>query len=298
MKFAYGLEPTSPLSPELTTGEAVAEVASQAEAAGFEAGWVTDHPSPSQRWREGGGHDSLDPFITLAVMARATARLRVLTNLIVIPYRNPFLLARSSSTLDLLSGGRLILGVGVGWQKSEFAALGVSFDDRNGLFDEYMEVLRQGWSGEPVTHEGRYVHARNVTTNPAPLQQPRPPIWLGGNSKLSLRRVAAFGDGWMPMPNPRGAGGTPLETSEDLVGLLDYLHEQRAAINRTDPIDVMCIFPPDAALAADSHSCDLVRRLGQLGVTWLGVNVPGATVDQAGEFLASFGSVIEEVKSC
>lgn len=208
MRFAYGLPMSAPLSPALVSGQAVSALARAAEGAGFDAAYITEHPAPSQRWREAGGHDALDPFVGLAVVASATTRLRLLTNLTVIPYRNPFLLAKAAATLDVLSDGRLILGAGVGYQKSEFAALGVDFELRNDLFDEYLEVLKLAWTGEPVTYDGSHVHARGVTAQPVPAQQPHPPIWLGGNSKLTRRRVAERAQGWMPMPSP-GVWGAP-----------------------------------------------------------------------------------------
>jgi probable F420-dependent oxidoreductase len=292
LHFAYGLAQSAPISPQLLHGSAVAAAARGAEAAGFEAGYVTDHPAPSERWREAGGHDGLDPFVTLAVMSQATSKLRLLTNLIVVPYRNPFLLARATSTLDVLSGGRLILGLGVGWQKSEFAALGVDFASRNDRFDEYLEVLRRAWSGGPVEFEGRFVSARGVTTNPPPSQQPGPPIWLGGNSRLTLRRAASYADGWMPMPNPRGSGGVPLETLSDLTEMLDYLHKHAETVGRTKPLDVMCILPPGPAKAADKACLDMVKRLADVGVTWLGVNAVGDSVEDVLGFLDRFGNQV------
>ena len=292
MQFAYGLPMSAPLSPHLVSGHAVATLAQTAETAGFEAGYVTEHPAPSQRWREAGGHDALDPFVALAVMSHATSKLRLLTNLTVIPYRNPFLLAKASATLDVLSGGRLILGAGVGYQKSEFAALGVDFDSRNDLFDEYLEVLKLAWTGEPVNFEGRFVNARGVTAQPAPAQQPRPPIWLGGNSKLTRRRIAERADGWMPMPNPRGQGGIPLETLDDLTGMLDYLHAHARSVGRTDPLDVMCVFPGPAAGAPDAAGVDMVKRLSDAGVTWMAVNGTGQTVEEASAFIDRFGTEV------
>jgi probable F420-dependent oxidoreductase len=289
MRFAYGVPLSCPLNAAFTNAPALSALATQAESAGFAAAYVTEHPAPSQRWREAGGHDALDPFVALAVMSSATTRLRLLTNLTVIPYRNPFLLAKASATLDVLSGGRLTLGAGVGYMKSEFAALGVDFESRNDRFDEYLEVLKLAWSGETVNFEGTYVSARGVTPYPPPAQRPGPPIWLGGNSKLTRRRVAERADGWMPMPSARGSGGVPLETLDDLTGLLDYLHAHAAAVGRTTPIDIMCVLPGPAAEAADESTIDLVGRLAEVGVTWLAVNGKGETPEEARAFIERFG---------
>jgi probable F420-dependent oxidoreductase len=296
MRFSYGVPMSCPLNPAFTTGPALGALALQAEEAGFDAAYVTEHPAPSQRWREAGGHDALDPFVALAAMSFATTRLRLLTNLTVIPYRNPFLLAKASATLDVLSGGRLTLGAGVGYMKSEFAALGVDFETRNARFDEYLQVLKLAWLGETVTFEGTFVSARNVTPYPPTTQRPGPPIWLGGNSKLTRRRVAEQADGWMPMPSARGAGGTPLETLDDLTELLGYLHAQAASIGRTTPIDVMCVLPASAAGAADADTIATVKRLAEAGVTWLAVNGKGETPDEARAFIERFGTgVISQV---
>jgi len=290
MQFSYGVPMSCPLNPAFTTGPALAALAQQAEDAGFGAAYVTEHPAPSQRWREAGGHDALDPFVALTAMSCATTRLRLLTNLTVIPYRNPFLLAKASATLDVLSGGRLILGAGVGYMKSEFAALGVDFETRNARFDEYLEVLKLAWLGQTVNYEGQFVAARGVTPHPPTAQRPGPPIWLGGNSKLTRRRVAEHADGWMPMPSARGAGGTPLETLDDLAELLGYLHAEAASIGRTTPIDVMCVLPGPAAEAADADTVATVQRLAGAGVTWLAVNGKGETPDEARAFIERFGS--------
>src|SRR5207302_1471635 len=103
---------------------------------------------------------------------------------------------------DALSGGRVELGLGAGYQKAEFFALGVDFNERNALFDEALAVLPLAWSGRPFTYEGLHFSARDVCCQPAPVQQPGPPLWLGGNSKLTRRRVVDIGAGWMPMANP------------------------------------------------------------------------------------------------
>src|SRR5687768_6448328 len=114
-------------------------VARAAERAGFDGLSLTEHPAPGARWLTSGGHQSLDPFVALGFIAAATERLHLVTHVVLAPYRNPFLLAKAAATLDKLSGGRLILGLGAGYQKSEFFALGVSLDERAALFDEVLE---------------------------------------------------------------------------------------------------------------------------------------------------------------
>src|SRR5438552_2072138 len=132
----------------------VAEIAAAVEAAGFDGIAFTEHPAPGVAWLEAGGHQTIDPFIALGAAAAATTRIRLLTYLCVIPYRNPLMLAKSAATLDLISGGRFVLGVGTGYLKSEFHALGVDFDERNACFYEALEVMPKHWSGEPFSYEG------------------------------------------------------------------------------------------------------------------------------------------------
>jgi alkanesulfonate monooxygenase SsuD/methylene tetrahydromethanopterin reductase-like flavin-dependent oxidoreductase (luciferase family) len=135
---------------EFVSGTAIAEVARTAEAAGFDAVFVTEHPFPENEWLATGGHHALDPFVALTWAAAATTRLRMLTNLCVVPYRNPYLLAKAAVTLDAVSDGRLILGCGAGYLEAEFAALDQEFGDRNDRFDAAITAMQAAWTGEPV----------------------------------------------------------------------------------------------------------------------------------------------------
>src|SRR4051812_49376086 len=154
---------------EFVSGEAVTAMARAAEEAGFGAVFVTDHPAPPVAWIDGGGHHTLDPLVTLGVAATATTTIRVQTNLYVPAYRHPLLSAKAVATLDVLSGGRVILGVGAGYLDGEFAAVGADFGARNGALDAALMTMRRAWSGEPVD---------GVLSLPRPQQQPGPPIWV------------------------------------------------------------------------------------------------------------------------
>lgn len=296
MKFAYYFPGRwFPPSPELLTGEAHRTLARAAEAAGFDALSLDEHPAPSGRWRETpGGHDALDPFVGLAGVAAATERVELLTYLTVLPYRNPFLLAKAAATLDVMSDGRLILGVGTGYLKSEFAALGVDFDERNALFDESLDVLRRAWTGEPVDHEGLHFSARGIVVQPTPMRRPSPPIWIGGNSALTRRRVVASAQGWLPMPQQRVPGSVhrtpPLEDLDDLRVLIEDLRARADDAGRTEPIDIGHSnrdAPTDAAGAAE-----WVEEAESIGVTWLTVNGEGRTMAEALEFIERYGETV------
>ena len=117
----------------------------------------------------------------------------------IIPYRSPLLVARMGANLDQLSGGRFILGVGVGWAQQEFDALGVPFRSRGAMTDEYLEAIKVLWTNEIASYEGRFVSFADVRTAPLPVQSPHPPIWVGGSSDAALRRAVRLGDGWHPI---------------------------------------------------------------------------------------------------
>src|SRR5215204_475740 len=152
MKFTFTHPMHShPYNPELVTGSGIATVAAAAEAAGLHGFGFTDHPAPTQRWLESGGHDALDPFVALGFAAAHTTTLRLVPNIVVLPYRNPFLVAKAGATLDRLSNGRFTLAVGAGYLKSEFAALGVAYEERNQLFDEALGLLHLAWTCDEVT---------------------------------------------------------------------------------------------------------------------------------------------------
>ena len=194
MKFVFHYPETNGPAGDLLDSGPLDEIAGAAERAGFDALSLTEHPVPGARWLASGGHQSLDPFVALGFVAAATERLRLLPHLALAPYRNPFLLAKAAATLDKLSSGRLILGLGAGYQKSEFHALGVDMDERGALFDEVLDCLPLHWSGEPFSYQGLHFDARDVIALPRPVQDPIP-IWIGGNSKAARRRVAERGAG-------------------------------------------------------------------------------------------------------
>jgi len=283
-----------PLNPVFLTQEAVAEVARAAESAGFEAVAVTEHPIPFDPWLEGGGHDALDPFVALSFAAAATTRLKLLTNLTVVPYRNPFMLAKAAATLDRLSNGRLILGCGTGYLKEEFDAIGVDFEERNALFDESLEVLRKTWAAESVRYRGRHFDAVGNTANPAPARS-RIPIWIGGNSKLSRRRAAEKAQGWMPIPNPRSLGSrrrtVHLDDLDDLREILSYMLAHADSIGREEPIDVF--FPAIEGVSAEgidlsTHTAYL-DELAEIGVNWVLAPVGGASLESIVEAIGRYG---------
>lgn len=292
--FTYPLI-THPYDPGFMSLDGVVRVARAAEAAGFDGIGFTDHPAPSQKWLSAGGHDALDVFVALGVVGAVTERLQLIPNILVLPYRNPFLVAKAAATLDLLSGSRFVLSVATGYLRSEYRALGVEFEDRNALFDEALAVLRGVWSEDEYSFEGTGFTAAGVTANPKPA---RVPIWIGGNSALTRRRVAAHGDGWNPFPAPQWLAKTartvPLEGLDDLAPMLDHLwHHVHEAGRDRDEIDVTFTTglpgPHDAGYDPAAH-LEALDRMAALGVTWNSVGVPGTSVDAAVEALERYGA--------
>lgn len=283
------------LGEEFTSYEGVSAVARAAEDAGIDAVYVTEHPFPEDEWMATGGHHTLDPFVTLSFAAAATTRLRVLTNLCVVPYHNPYVLAKAAVTLDVLSRGRLILGCGAGYLEAEFAAVGQRFDDRNDRFDAAIQAMKAAWTGESVKVAAS---DRSHTMLPRPVQQPYPPIWIGGNSIRAVRRAVELADGWMPFPNPASSAArrkTPaLETVDDLAGRLAWAAEHAAAIGRPPLRDVMFATVGVAAYGSSvwdaSAFREVVERLGAIGVTMVSVNIPAPSRAAYLDLIASFGT--------
>ncbi len=279
MRFTIGL-PTlrSDGATEALTGDTIMEGAAAVEGMGYDACFVTDHPAPDAKWLGAGGHHALDPFVALSFAAAATTRLRVQTHILVLPYRNPLLTAKSIMSLDLLSQGRTIIGVASGYLKPEFAALGVDFDERNELTDEAIDVMKQVWEGNVVAYDGLHFRTRGTLMQPRPVQRPHPPLWIGGNSTAAIRRAVDRAQGWVPFPNPAAAARavrTPmLGTFEAFAERMTLLREHPRHVGRTDPLDV-CFSPfsirttPTGAVEYDPPEViGELQRLEDLGVTW------------------------------
>ncbi|WP_067680667.1 LLM class F420-dependent oxidoreductase [Nocardia miyunensis] len=296
MRFIFHYPETTGYDGDVLDAGPMREVAIAVERAGFDALSLSEHPIPGARWLASGGHQTLDPLVALGYIAGATERLRLLTYLAVAPYRNPFLLAKAAATLDKLSGGRVILGLGAGYQKSEFHALGIDFEERNALFDEALETLPLHWSGEPFSYAGRHFNARDVIARPRPVQDPIP-IWIGGNSKLTQRRVAAHAQGWMPMSGGAQMSSTTRTPELGPIGqLAGDIAELRASAQqqgRTDPIDVVYSYHADG-LGTPTDDPDRNREtfaeLDKAGVTWIVVSSRTRERTATLDFIESFGA--------
>lgn len=304
MRFAF-THPmhTHPYNSELVTGEGIAAVAAAAEAAGFHGFGFTDHPAPSQRWLEAGGHDALDPFVALGFAAATTTTLRLIPNIVVLPYRNPFVVAKSGATLDLLSNGRFTLAVGVGYLKREFAALGVDYDERAELFEEALQVIRAAWTTDDLSFEGRHFTARGITARPRPLSRPHPPIWIGGNTASARRRVAQYGDGWCPFPAPAAlaqtAGTASIDSQDRLAAGIEDLRRRCDEAGRDfSALDIAFANSAGGGPGSDEFDSDVylsgLDKLAALGVNWVQVGLPGDSLAHVLESIERFGKLVIE----
>jgi probable F420-dependent oxidoreductase len=295
MKFVFHYPETNGPEGDLLDSGPLDDVARAAERAGFDALSLTEHPVPGARWLASGGHQCLDPFVALGFVAAATERLRLLPHLALAPYRNPFLLAKAAATLDKLSGGRLILGLGAGYHKSEFHALGVDMDERGALFDEVLDCLPLHWSGEPFSYRGLHFDARDVVALPRPVQDPIP-IWIGGNSKAARRRAAERAQGWMPMIGPAELAKTTdtpmLGSFSDVAVAIGEVARAAEAAGRTEPLDFLCSYG-DASIHQPTVEPDRHRaafaEMERAGLTWLIVSHPRGEPAATYEFVESFG---------
>ncbi len=298
MKFSVQL-PTDRVArgDEFTGLAAIREMAAAIEAAGFDACFVTEHPFPADDWLATGGHHSLDPFVSLTAAAAATTRLRLHTNILVLPYRNPFVTAKAIASLDVVSGGRVIMGVAAGYLKGEYDALGADFEDRNALTDEALGAMKQAWRGASMKLDGSRFHVAGNTMLPRPLQQPNPPIWVGGNSRMAMRRAVKHAQGWSPFPISSQFADrvrtAAIETIEGLGERIAYLTEYAASLGRGEPLDVN--FVPFGLQMNDPTPIDSIvlrdqiEELEAIGVTWVSVGVPGESRAEYLDSIARFG---------
>ena len=221
-----------PSRGSMASPENLVSLAHRAEDLGFASVWVSDHIilprevtsfypyasdgvatfTPDEPYYE--------PIATLNFLAGATSSVRLGTHVLIVPYRNPVLTAKMLSTLDVLSNGRLILGVGVGWMREEFEALGLDyFTKRGAVTDEYLEIFNELWTNNTPKFNGQFFSIDGDGFLPKPIQKPRPPVWIGGHSKPALRRAARYGDGWMPIGLRPPAILEPSELSNHIVSL-------------------------------------------------------------------------------
>jgi probable F420-dependent oxidoreductase len=248
------------------TGDGARRLAVDAEAAGIESLWTVEHvvvpsgyesayPYDSSGKMAGGAEDFdlPDPLVWLAYVAAITQRIKLATGILILPQRNPLITAKAVATIDAMSGGRMILGVGVGWLREEFDALGVPFADRGRRHDDYVEAMRALWQGEKATVQNTYASFTDCISRPRPANG-TVPIVVGGHTEKAARRAGRLGDGFFP-----GSGDI-----DQLAGLLEIVREECVA-NGRDPAEV------ELTVSGGGRSldaiCSRVEQFAALGAT-------------------------------
>ena len=299
MKYGF----TIPGSGPLATPEAMVAAARRGEELGYDCLTASDHivlprnvgslyPYNQRRVHPSTVSGScLEQLTVLSFLAGQTDRLRLVTSVMILPHRNPIIAAKALATLDVLSQGRLTVGVGVGWMRKEFETLGLSyFEERGEVTNEFIRAFKELWTSDNPSFDGRYCRFSDIGFLPQPVQKPHPPIWVGGESRAAIRRAARLADGWHPVSsriNPQSGG------PERLVARIRSLRLQAEAVGR-NPDEIAVIYrvhgyglENGAGAAASSNgdrhpfsgSADQIasdiRRYEELGVSQLVVDFAG-----------------------
>jgi probable F420-dependent oxidoreductase len=170
-----------------------------AEDNGFDALLISDHVAVTPDVQARYPSPFYDPFIILGSIAGMTTRIEIGTTVTVLPYRHPLQVARITANLDVITGGRFIFGVGVGWARQEFQALGIPFERRGAIANESLAAIKLCWTEDVATYEGRFFSFKDAHTGPRPVRRPHPPVWVGGSSDRALQRAVRYGDAWHPI---------------------------------------------------------------------------------------------------
>jgi len=270
----------------------------RAEALGVDGVFIPDHilakPATTQHY---GGHWP-DPFALLAYLAGRTQRIRLGASVIVLPYRNALVAAKSAATVDQVSGGRFIFGVGVGWDEAEFVDLRLTFRERGRLSDDYIRAIKAAWASDVPEYDGPYVSFSGATFAPRPVQQPHPPIWVGGApgaiSAPAVRRCAELGDAWHPL-------GLSLDDIEKGYATLRDLGARRgrratlglAPRNALDLTDGVKNGARSAFQGTVADVASDIRRVRGLGAEWMTFDLPRASVPA---MIQAMERLVREVK--
>ena len=310
MKFGC----TLPNRGELTSAENLKVMAQTAEKNGYDSVWVSDHIviptdiaplypySDSGEMPFEGDTPYCEPLTTLAYLAGQTNSVRLGTHVLVLPYRNPVLAAKMVSTLDFLSGGRMILGIGAGWMEEEFEALdSPPFAERGRVTDEYIALFRELWTNPFPEFKGRFAHASGYNFSPRPVQQGGIPIWVGGHSGPAIRRTAKLGDAWLPI----GLRGTAGLEPDELGAKIQFLASLAEKAGR-DPGSISVCFSTDLGFdygvegegrrtlsGSNEQIAEDIRRYADVGVDYFLFSYRSGSLNEALESMERFAADIK-----
>jgi probable F420-dependent oxidoreductase len=283
------------------TPDGIIGAAAKAEELGFDAVFVNDHIIVDGSPRSAPWTNTYDPLVALSFIAANTTRIGIGISVLIVPYRNPIATAKALATIDRMSGGRLIAGIGAGWNEPEFNALGVPFHERGARTTEYLRVWQACWAPGKVSFAGRFVTFADMHVSPKPLQQPHPPIWVGGSSDAALRRAATFAAVWQPTPTP----------VTELVERQEFLRKACDRIGREHPPETRMSFrvelspitgnaPPSGDQRPIGHgtpaevAADLIRYRDMAGVKAFQINFHGNR--DLSQLLASMDCFMRDIK--
>ena len=270
-------------------------VATDAENLGFDSVWASDHIVTPEHFYSAMGPIFFDAFVVLSHVSAMTRRVKLGTTVMVTPYRNPLVSAKVIASLDSLSGGRVVLGIGAGGAPDEFAALGVPESQRGARTDEYLAAMIELWTTDPSGFQGRFVSFENVRFAPKPAQSPHPPIWVGGRSDAALRRTVRFGEAWHPTSMPL----------EPLRERMDRLVAISADYGRPEPpattIHLPVVFgetlqvPADRRMGSGSISqvVDDIASLADLGIHSVVCNFRTSTTSEVRHAMETFAQQVK-----
>jgi probable F420-dependent oxidoreductase len=243
----------------------------KAEETGFESAWIGEHLILPVEYQSKYPYSAdgrfpapldvpfHDPMLALAFAAAATSKIRLATGIFVVPIRNAITTAKAVASLDVLSNGRVIFGVGIGWFAEEFAVAGASFNDRALRTREYIELMKALWTQDDPVYRGKTISIAGVRFNPKPVQKPYPPIVVGGTTELAMKRAVRYGDGWYAVAR----------SMDETRSLIAALHAQERAANRTKPVEITVSLRTGSTLTIAE-----VRQLDELGVARTLVGMP------------------------
>ena len=266
--------------------QALAHVATTAERCGLESLWTVEHVVIPVGYKSTYPYDPSgkipapdqmpipDPFVWLAYAAAVTKTIRLATGIVILPQRHPLYTAKEVATLDVLSGGRVILGIGIGWLEEEFRALGVTFSERAARTAECVRAMRSLWKDEAEPFHGTYYHWDPLESHPKPIQKPGVPIVVGGHTDLAARRAARYGDGFFP----------GVADDQKLIWLLGIMRDECAKLGR-DPSTI------EITSGRAVPNADSVKRLEDLGVARFMVPPPAFDAEGITQGLEKLGNL-------